>query len=177
MPLRSTGIGAALTGFLLALVHFSPSFVSQRIIDEESNWLPQLESVGQTIVAYQYVSRGVAFLLAVGVILALGYRAGSRLALRDDYRRFLLTIGLGGLLGYAVGLAPVMVLASEGSWLMDNTAVTVTYLLTRSIGVALEFAVVGFAGAAFATFISGAGPDGGSAPSSGDSGIHAGSDD
>lgn len=175
MDVRNAGMGATLVGIVLALVDLSPAYVNQQLVGDGGNWLPRFERTSRTILFYNYASRGVSFVVAVGAVLALGYLAGSRLDLQADYRRLVLALGLGGLLGYLLAQVVVVWLLSDGAVLGDTAILTGALFLARPIAVALEFAVVGFAGAAFAALVGESGTDGDRASSSSDGDVRPGS--
>lgn len=160
MVLRTTGLGAGLLGFVLALVHLTPGYVNDRLLGDASGWLPQLDSMGQTVLLYSYTARGVAFVVGIVGVLALGYRVGTRLDLRADYGRFSLVLGVGGAVGYVVATAAFVSVLADGPVLGDATLLTAALWLGRIAGVVLQFAIVGFAGAAFATLVRGSGAHG-----------------
>lgn len=173
MVLGRTGIGAALLGALLSVVHLSPGYVNRRLLDGDWSWLPQLDTMSRTVLLYSYVTRGVAFVLGVGVVFALGYWAGTRSDLRENYQGLVLGLGLGGILGYVVALGAFVLVPANDPILADDGFLTGVLLLGRGIGAAVQFAVVGFAGAAFATLVGGSR---GNVVSTSDE-VHAGSPD
>lgn len=153
MVLRVSGLVAALIGFVVSVVQLSPGYVTQQLADGHWQWVPRLETMGQTLVLYNYIVDGVVFGFGVVGVFALGYWVGTELDLRTAYRRFALTIGVGGLLGYLLPIvaAVIFVLLGDGADVLGSID-TLSLLLFagRTIGFAIQVAIIGFAGAAFA---------------------------
>ena len=153
MALRESAAGATLLGALLFVVQFASEAVGELFTDGGVGWLPQLSTVGTTVTVYLYLLRGLGFVLSIAAVFVLGYWAGSRLDLKTDYRRFVLALGAGGALGYLVaGVAGIV--ATEGATGVTTldlfSLVTLLVGIGIPLGVGIQFAVVGFAGAAFA---------------------------
>lgn len=128
-------------------------FVGDRLLAGTTGWLPQFETVGQTVVVYSYLVRGLAFGVGILAVFVLGYWVGNRLDLQAEYKRFVVAVGAGGLIGHLIaGIAGFVVLSGEvGSPSVDPFGILVTgMMLGIPIGVGIQFAVVAFAGAAFA---------------------------
>lgn len=153
MVLRESAVAAVLVGAALAAVDYAPSYLPRWVLDNPVGWLPRFATDAQTITFYIYVSRGTAFVLGIGCVFALGYWAGSRFDFRAQFRSFVLAVGLGGLVGYGIAtlvyaLAVVFVL--ENVRFSGPAAFDGALGASRTVAVAVQFAVVGFAGAAFA---------------------------
>ena len=153
MVLRKSGVVAALLGGLLAVLHLSPGYVTARFIAGGGRSALWPGSTGELIVLFQGLLHVVGAVVGIAAIFVVGYWAGGRLALRDHYDRVLLTFGLGGLVGYLsviVLLAIYAVSIGAGPLRSDMLGVTSVLVAGRAIVVTIQFAVVGFAGAAFA---------------------------
>lgn len=162
---RAVGIATAALAFLTALVRVAPEHG-----DVTSSWLPQLETVGRTILFYEYLSRTAAFLFGTVAVLAVGYRAGARLDLSSRYRRFTLTLGIAGAVGQLAFFVVYPTVVLGGSPAAPGAPTAVAWL-GWTVGTGVHFAVVGFAGAAFAQFSTGLEGDGAVARSNGNGGV------
>lgn len=153
---RNNGIAAALLGVAFALASHAPTLLTAR---GGFDVLPQVGTTGETVMVYVGLSRGVAFAFGTLAVLALGYRAGRRIDLRAEYRDLALAVGLGGAAGYVLVLVPLAATAS-GGWASLGTSAGDLFGLAalggRIVGVGVQFAVVGFAGAALAHVADGA---------------------
>ena len=160
MVLKKASVGAALLGFLVAVVQFSQGLVTDRLVSGDWPWFPHLETTAQTLVLYTYVTDGVAFALGLGGVFVLGYWIGSGLDLRTHCTQFVTRVAGFGLLGYLLPptLAALYVLGmtpfADGTpfleFLRGLTVLEVTLVLGRIASIPIQFAIAGFAGAAFA---------------------------
>ena len=155
MVLTKSGLGAALLGGVLALLHLSPGYVTARLIAGDGASVPWLGTTAEVILLSQGLLNAAAFIAGFGALFVLGYWAGLRLELQQHYRQFLLTVGLGGLIGYVtpILLLAVYALIVGGGPLQGEqigAGATAMLVVGRAVSVAIQFAVVGFAGAAFA---------------------------
>ncbi|MFC3959996.1 hypothetical protein [Halovivax cerinus] len=160
MVLTKSGLGAVLLGSVVALLHLAPGYVTSQLIANDATAIDWLGSTARQIVFLNGFVSAMAFVVGIGVVFLLGYWAGSRLDLRRSYRSFLLVVGVGGGIGYLVPMLLVFgytALAATGPFQSDQLGTTALVFLGRTGAVAIQFAVVGFAGAALATLSSGTG--------------------
>lgn len=154
MVLTKSGLGAALLGGLLAVLHLAPGYVTARLIAGDGVALPWPATTAELIVLSQGLLNVSGVVGGIGAVFLLGYWAGGRLEVRQHSRQFLLVVGLGGLGGYVAvnGLLFVYALLGGTQILQsEQSVVTAVVIAGRAVGVLLQFAVCGFAGAAFAT--------------------------
>lgn len=153
MVTRRGAIGAACIGFALAVVHRSPGYVTGRLIEGAWDWMPQLGTIGETLVLYHHTVDLMSVLLGFGAVLALGYGLGRTVDLRRQYRTLVLSIGLGGLGGYLLVhllIAALAVLTQGWSVIDEVTLLGGVGVSIQVLTVPLQFAMVGLAGAALA---------------------------
>jgi len=137
----------AAIAFLHALATTGPRFVGV----ERPPAAPGM-TVGTTVTVVILGSRLVAVLaLPVGAAL-VGYRVGGRVDLPAEYRGLLATLAAGGAVGGALGGGLPAAAIGERSLALVGSAL-------GAVGGAAGFAVVGFAGAAFAHVRGDDGPD------------------
>ena len=151
MRLKVAAIGAALLSLTTLLIEvWTEWYVDQFLTDGGiGGWLPQLETAGQTAVAYLYVSRAVTFTLSVFGIAALGYWVGLQLDLTSEYRSLLGYFAVGGGSGYLLAIPLMGLISGEvGSW----SALSVVFLAGAAVATGIQFALTGLAGAALAVF-------------------------
>ena len=155
MSIRESGVGAALLGATLAIVRVSPEYVARGILRESWAWLPRLGTAGRTVILYTHLVRAIGFVLGVAAVFALGYRAGTRFDLRARYRRFVAILAIGGSVGYGVGLLAVVApgLVSGEIAVRDGPSLVTLVVAGRVLAVSIQFGVIGFAGAAFASLV------------------------
>ena len=153
MPLRESGVGAALVGATLAIVRVAPEYLARGILHESWAWLPRLGTAGRTVILYTHVIRAISFVLGVVAVFALGYWAGTRFDLRARYRRFVATLAIGGSVGYVGGLLALVApgVVSGELAVRDGPSLVTIVVVGRVLAVSIQFAVIGFAGAAFAS--------------------------
>lgn len=120
----------------------------------ELGWLPQLETTGRTVVAYLWVSRAIGFVLTIVGVAALGYWAGRRLDVPRESRTIVGSLAVGGSAGHLAGMVVfVSLIAPSGSTPVEGTGVLeLVILLGAAFATAIQFSLVGFAGAALAEF-------------------------
>lgn len=160
MSRRKSGVGAAIIGFVLSVVHLLPGYVTQQLVAGNLGWFPRLDTPGETLVLYHHTVDATAFVLGFGAVFALGYWLGTDLDLRRRYRQFVLAVGVGGLIGYLLPilLAILFLLVTAGGTIAGGIGLLDTVLLAgRILGVPIQFAVVGFSGAALAHLTGGQG--------------------
>ncbi|MFC4438738.1 MULTISPECIES: hypothetical protein [Natrialbaceae] len=153
MSRRKSAVGAALLGFALSVVHLSPGYVTQQLVAGEWGRFPQLDTPGETLVLYHYTVDATAFVLGFGAVFALGYWIGTDLDLRRRYRQFALAVGFGGLIGYLIPMCFALLyllITADGATVEGIRPLDVILFAGRALGVPIQFAVAGFAGAAFA---------------------------
>lgn len=158
MVLRKSAVGAALLAALVLVVQIGSDIVVDSFVEGTFGWLPQLDTVGQTVAVYMYLFNGLEFGLGIIAVFGLGYWAGSQLSLKVEYKRFVLAVAAGGMVGYLVAGSVALTVAYGGIGFptLDSFGV-VTLLLAAGVplGVGIQFAVVAFAGAAFANVTGG----------------------
>jgi len=151
MRLKVAAIGAVLISLTTLLIEvWTEWYVDQFLRDGGiGGWLPQLETTGQTAVAYLYVSQAVTFTLSVFGIAALGYWVGLQLDLTSEYRSLLGYFAVGGGSGYLLAIPLMGLISGEvGSW----SALSVVFLAGAAVATGIQFALTGLAGAALAVF-------------------------
>ena len=152
MRARVAGVAAAVTAAMIQLVeHETTVLITSLRTEDAIGWLPQLEAVGQTATVYLYASRAVTFLLAVPLVVLLGYQAGQSLDASQSYSRIAGTFGVGGGVGFVA--ATVLIGLSSMPSLMAYQSV-LGLIIVGSIAAAtgIQFAFMGLAGAALAEF-------------------------
>lgn len=154
MSQRTTGVAAAVIAAAAVTIEFGSSVLVDGVADGETaiGWLPQLDTIGQTAVAYLYASRIVAFVLTFLVVAALGYWAGTRLDITREYGSLLGSLAVGGGVGYLAGLVLVGVLVGDYWPAPTDSLFGLGALLGLAVATAIHFALVGLAGAALAEF-------------------------
>lgn len=155
---RRAGIGAALLGAGIALLHLAPAYLSRYVLGGGVSWLPRLETTQVTLVGYNMVLNALGVLVGIVAVGVLGYWAETRIDLVAEYRGLLAVFGVGGSLGFLVTMAGSLLLAVDAPVVGDDVGLTLGWVLGTTVRVGLQFALVGFAGAAFA-YVSGAVPD------------------
>ncbi|ELY94460.1 hypothetical protein [Natrialba taiwanensis] len=150
-----SGVGSCILGLVVSLLHLSPPYAIQRIVDGTWWWFPQLEPVSHTLILYNSVVGAATFALGVVGIFALGYRAGAELEFSADARRLALVVGLGSVIGYALPVIAVVVLSVvDGGTALGGVRMSLSLSLLQvtgqTIGFGIQSALIGFAGAAFA---------------------------
>ena len=153
MVLTKSGVFAALLGGVLAVLHVSPGYLTARFIAGGQTAARWPGSTAELIVLSQGLIHTIGAVVGIAGVFVVGYWAGRRIALQDQYETVLLTFGLGGLIGY---VTPVLLLAiyavSVDSGALQSGMLGAAAVLfgSRAIVVTVQFAIVGFAGAAFA---------------------------
>lgn len=157
MVLTKSGLGAALLGGVLAAFHIAPGYLIPWLIARDGVSVPWPDTTAEMITLSQGLVGTMGFVVGIGVVFILGYWAGGQFELRQYYRQFLFAVGIGGLIGY---VTPILlffsyaVIVETGPLHTEQLGVTAILLTGRAVGVAIKFAVIGFAGAAFATLTS-----------------------
>lgn len=165
MVLRKSGFGAALLGSILAILHFAPGYVIMWVLGADSVPVPWADTSIEVLTFFYGVLDAGGFVVGIGAVFLLGYWAGGRLELRQQYRELLATIGLGGLLGYILMMVLVLLYAvllgggpfyeQQHQEVTNQGVTTVLLFIGRALGLTIQFAVVGVAGAAVAEFAAG----------------------
>lgn len=149
---RETGIGAALLGGGIALLHLAPAYLTRYLLGGGVGWLPRLETTQVTLVGYNMVLNALGVVVGIAGVFALGYWAGGQSRLGDEYRRLTTIVGLGGALGFLVTMAVSLLLAVDVPVVGDDVGMTLAWVLGSTARVGLQFGLIGLAGAAFASF-------------------------
>lgn len=155
MRIKITGAVAALLSLTAVLVDFGTDWYVNRLAEDGaiSGWLPQFETVGQTVIVYLYASVAVTFGLTILGVAALGYWAGMKLDVTHEYRPLVGSLAIGGGTGYLTALL-ILGLNVGGSLssLGSDAVLLLAMLLGGTVATGIEFALVGLAGAALAEF-------------------------
>lgn len=150
------GVTAAILAAGAIIVRFGSGIYVDRVASDGGTvgWLPQLETTGQTVVAYLWMSRAIGFVLTIVGVAALGYWAGRRLDVPRESRTILGSLAVGGSTGHLVGMVVfVWVIGPSSSTPFEGTGlVELVILLGAALATAIQFSLVGFAGAALAEF-------------------------
>lgn len=150
------GVAAAILAAGATIMEYGTGIYVDRLGSDsgELAWLPQLETTGQTVLAYLWVSRAIGFGLAVVGVAALGYWAGRRVALPRESRTIIGSLAVGGSVGHLIGMMVfVTLIAPSGSPFFEGTGLgELLILLGVAIATAIQFSLIGFAGAALAEF-------------------------
>lgn len=152
MVSRITGPGAALVGAVLGLVHLAPGYLVGRLLGGSVGGLPQLSTTPQTITAYTSLLDAVGVAVGIGGVFVLGYWAGTRFDQPTAYRRFAALVGIAGSVGYLATMGIVLIFVVREPLVADHVGLTIANVLGTTLRVGVQFAIVGFAGAAFAYF-------------------------
>lgn len=156
---KQAGIGAAALGFLLSITQYSQGYVTARLVSEDWSWFPQLESTAETLVLYTHLTDGLIFVLGVVGVFLLGYWLGERLHLGREYRPYVTWVAGGGVAGYllplvlALGVLVVTGLlegADPFAFVPRVSGLDAVVIAGRFVAIPIQFAIAGFAGAAFA---------------------------
>ena len=107
-------------------------------------WLPQVGSVGQTVMVYLYAARLLAFLVVPVGAVAVGVLATRRLELVSAHRSFVASVLAGAATGFLLGYLALFVAVADP----HVNLLVVAGVLTASR--ALMFTLAAFAGAAYA---------------------------
>lgn len=113
--------------------------------------VPQLETIGQTVMFYTLLSRAITFLLAVPVIAFLGFKVGKQLNVEREYTMIARFFGIGGGAGILVGVLATGVMGNA-TFLLTQSLLGAVVLLSVAVATGIQFAFVGVAGAALAEF-------------------------
>ncbi|MCU4743603.1 hypothetical protein OB955_19510 [Halobacteria archaeon AArc-m2/3/4] len=153
MSQRIAAVVAAIIGACAVSIEFGTTWLIDGFVDGgvAAEWLPQLETMGQTAVAYSYASQVLTFVLTFVVVAALGYWAGTRLDVRREYGSLAGHLALGGGVGYMGGLV-VFILLVVGWSTPSDPILGLGLLLGMAVATGIHFALVGLAGAALAEF-------------------------
>lgn len=153
MRFKIAGVVAALLSLTTVVLNMGASwYLEQSGADGRlPGWLPQLETAGQTAVAYLWVSRAATFALSVLCIAGLGYWLGSRLDLSAAYRSLLAAFAIGGGTGHLLGVQ-VFGQIVHGAFVGFRSALSIAVVLGPVLATGLQFALLGLAGAALAEF-------------------------
>lgn len=159
MRLQLAGILTAVLAALTRVVEYSVARFTDAVAQGggAAGWFPHLETAGRTIAFYSATSRAVVFLCSVPLVAALGFTVGRRRDAANEYRPVIETFAVGGGLGALAGLLAVGAVGGDSILAGVQTvtgAVTVVGIVAAT---AVQFALLGLAGAALATF--GVGPN------------------
>lgn len=145
---RETGPGAALLGAGIAVLHVTPAYLSTYLFGGAVAWLPRLETTQVTLVGYNMVLNAIGVVVGIVGVFALGYWAGTKSELTAEYRRLLASFGLGGALGFLSTMAVALTLSIDLPVVGESVGLTLGWILGSTLRVGLQFAAIGFAGAA-----------------------------
>ena len=155
MVRRIVALVSALTAALIVFVNIGSSFLIEGLADGDAGVLPQVGTLGQTVLVYSYASTLLAFVLGVLVVAGLGYWAGQRLDVADEYPSLAAAFAGGGAVGSLLAMASVFALAGGpdfGSLLSTDVFFLAAPLLGNAAAFGIRFLLVGLAGAALAEF-------------------------
>lgn len=145
------GVGI-ITGVIAAgtvPLEFGALQIINRFVNE--GWLPVLETTGQTMTIYLYLSQALLFVLAFIGVAGLGYWIGTRLDVSREYGTVFGSFALGGSIGYLCGM--ILVGAFFGTFSSEmGPLLGLSLVLMLTVVKAIQFALVGLAGAALAQF-------------------------
>lgn len=144
---RETGFGAALLGAAIALLHLAPAYLTRYL---SVSWLPRLETTQVTLVGYNMVLNAIGVVLGIGAVFVSGYWVGRKLGIVNEYQRLIAVFGFGGALGFLLTMLIALVLQVDLPVVGDDIGLTLGWILGSTVRIGLQFATIGFAGAAFA---------------------------
>ena len=155
MVRRIVALLSALTAALVVIVNIGSAIVVDGLADWSGEMLPQVGTLGQTALIYSYASNVLTFVLGVLVVAGVGYWAGQRLDVADEYPSLAVAFAAGGAVGYLLGMTSIFALAggpSLESLLSADVFFLVAPLLGNAVAYGIRFLLIGLAGAALAEF-------------------------
>lgn len=158
MRLQLAGILTAVLAALTRVVEYSVTRFTEAVAQGggAAGWYPHLETAGRTIVFYSATSRAVVFLFSVPLVAVLGFTVGRRRDAANDCRPVIETFAVGGGVGALAGLLAVGAVGAGSVLAGVQTATGAVTVVGSVAATAIQFALLGLAGAALATF--GVGP-------------------
>lgn len=161
MRLQIAGILTAVLAALTRVVEYSVTRFTDAVAQGggAAGWYPHLETVGRTIAFYSATSRAVVYLCSVPLVAVLGFTVGRRRDAANEYRPVIETFAVGGGVGALAGLLAVGAVGGSSILAGVQTVAGAATVVGIVAATAIQFALLGLAGAALATF--GVGPGAG----------------
>lgn len=145
---------AGILSFGVVSIEFGFDAFVDRLADGSSTiaWVPQLDSIGQTVLMYSYLINAVVFGLSFIAIAALGYWYGKQADIAEEYPTLVASLSVGAVGGFGAFILILITVSSGGVSSLSGVMYFLVAFGGGAVAIAIQFSLVGLAGGALAHF-------------------------